>query len=156
MDAGSLTLLLTAATAAGWVDAVVGGGGLLLLPALLIGLPQVPLATALGTNKMTAIAGTTSAAITYARRTRIDWRVAGPAGAIAVVVSGIGALAGHRADPEQGRLPPGRARHPGRRRTVRHVPAEQRHLSPTPNGAPRAAPHSPSRSRAASSRCTTA
>ncbi|WP_155371530.1 sulfite exporter TauE/SafE family protein [Catellatospora vulcania] len=92
MDAGSLTLLLTAATAAGWVDAVVGGGGLLLLPALLIGLPpQVPLATALGTNKMTAIAGTTSAAITYARHTRIDWRVAGPAGAIAVVVSGIGA-----------------------------------------------------------------
>lgn len=91
MDAGSLTLLLTAATAAGWVDAVVGGGGLLLLPALLIGLPQTPLATVLGTNKMTAIAGTTSAAITYARRTRIDWRVAGPAGLIAIAVSGFGA-----------------------------------------------------------------
>ncbi|MBV1853056.1 sulfite exporter TauE/SafE family protein [Catellatospora tritici] len=91
MDAGTLTLLLTAATAAGWVDAVVGGGGLLLLPALLIGLPNVPVATVLGTNKMTAIAGTSSAAVLYARRTRIDWRVAGPAAAIAVVVAGIGA-----------------------------------------------------------------
>lgn len=91
MDAGDLSLLLTAATAAGWVDAVVGGGGLLLLPALLIGLPQVPMATVLGTNKLTAIAGTTSAAVTYARRTAIDWRVAGPAGAMAVVVSGFGA-----------------------------------------------------------------
>jgi hypothetical protein len=91
MDAGDLSLLLTAATAAGWVDAVVGGGGLLLLPAMLIGLPQTPIATILGTNKMTAIAGTTSAAVTFARRTKIDWRVAGPAAGAAVAVAGIGA-----------------------------------------------------------------
>ncbi len=91
MDAADLTLLLTAATAAGWVDAVVGGGGLLMLPAMLIGAPQIPIATALGTNKLTAIAGTTSAAITYARRTTINWKVAAPTAALAVAFSGLGA-----------------------------------------------------------------
>lgn len=92
MDAGSVVTLLAAAAAAGWVDAVVGGGGLLLLPALLLGAPQMPVATALGTNKLTAIAGTSTAAITYARRTKIDWSVVGPAAGCAVVASGLGAL----------------------------------------------------------------
>ncbi|HEX6967852.1 MAG TPA: TSUP family transporter [Micromonosporaceae bacterium] len=92
MDPAALIPLLAAAIAAGWVDAVVGGGGLLLLPALLLGLPDLPPATALGTNKLTAITGTTTAAITYARRTKIDWSVAGPAAGCAVLASGTGAL----------------------------------------------------------------
>ncbi|UQU61537.1 TSUP family transporter [Couchioplanes caeruleus] len=92
MDGLSVVTLLGAATAAGWVDAVVGGGGLLLLPALLIAAPGLPLATALGTNKLAAVAGTSTAAVTYARRTKLDWRVAGPAAGMAVVVSGLGAL----------------------------------------------------------------
>jgi uncharacterized protein len=91
----TVAALLVAATAAGWVDAVVGGGGLLLLPALLIAAPGLPLATALGTNKLAAICGTGTAAATYARRTAIDWGVAGPAAAGAVVCAGAGAaLAG--------------------------------------------------------------
>ncbi|RST23902.1 sulfite exporter TauE/SafE family protein, partial [Streptomyces sp. WAC04770] len=61
----TLVLLCLAAAAAGWIDAVVGGGGLLLLPALLLGLPNVPAAQVLGTNKAVAIVGTTGAAITY-------------------------------------------------------------------------------------------
>jgi uncharacterized membrane protein YfcA len=91
VDPDTVGVLLLAAAAAGWVDAIVGGGGLLLLPALLIAAPTMPLATALGTNKLTAITGTTTAAITYARRTTVDWRVAGPAAACAVVASGLGA-----------------------------------------------------------------
>ncbi|WDZ83155.1 sulfite exporter TauE/SafE family protein [Micromonospora cathayae] len=95
MDAVSLTTLLTAAALAGWVDAVVGGGGLLLLPALLVAAPGMPVATALGTNKLAAIAGTSTAAVTYARRTKVDWVVAGPAAGLAVVTAGVGAaLAG--------------------------------------------------------------
>ncbi|WP_431937401.1 sulfite exporter TauE/SafE family protein [Micromonospora sp. RP3T] len=95
MDAGSLVTLLAAAALAGWVDAVVGGGGLLLLPALLLAAPGVPVATALGTNKLAAIFGTSTAAVTYARRTRLDWAVAGPAAGLAVVTAGLGAaLAG--------------------------------------------------------------
>ncbi|MGW0117003.1 sulfite exporter TauE/SafE family protein [Streptomyces sp. NPDC003327] len=64
----TLVLLCLAALVAGWIDAVVGGGGLLLLPALLLGLPNVPAAHILGTNKAVAIVGTTGAAVTYARR----------------------------------------------------------------------------------------
>ncbi|MCX4472329.1 TSUP family transporter [Micromonospora sp. NBC_01655] len=95
MDGASLITLLAAAVLAGWVDAVVGGGGLLLLPALLLVAPGVPVATALGTNKLAAIAGTATAAVTYARRTKLDWRVAGPAAGLAVVTAGLGAaLAG--------------------------------------------------------------
>ncbi|MCM0676900.1 TSUP family transporter, partial [Micromonospora phytophila] len=80
---------------AGWVDAVVGGGGLLLLPALLVAAPGMPVASALGTNKLAAIAGTTTAAVTYARRTKVDWVVAGPSAGLAVCCAGLGAaLAG--------------------------------------------------------------
>lgn len=61
--------LVLAAFVAGWVDAVVGGGGLIQLPALLIGLPaDTPTAHILGTNKISSVAGTLTAALTYARR----------------------------------------------------------------------------------------
>ncbi|MFJ6566386.1 sulfite exporter TauE/SafE family protein [Streptomyces sp. NPDC091292] len=66
-------LLCLAAFAAGWVDAVVGGGGLILLPAMLLGLPgSTPAAYALGTNKAVAIVGTTGAAVTYARKAPVE------------------------------------------------------------------------------------
>ncbi|MFC7931004.1 TSUP family transporter [Streptomyces cinereoruber] len=64
----TLVLLCLAALLAGWIDAVVGGGGLLLLPALLLGLPHAPAAQILGTNKAVAIVGTTGAAVTYVRK----------------------------------------------------------------------------------------
>ncbi|MFJ8360043.1 sulfite exporter TauE/SafE family protein [Streptomyces sp. NPDC093984] len=89
----SLTMvaaLCLAALAAGWIDAVVGGGGLLLLPVLLLGLPGgTPATYALGTNKAVAIVGTTGAAVTYARRTPVDVGTA--------VRIGIAALAGSTA-----------------------------------------------------------
>jgi len=62
-----IVLLCAVAAAAGWVDAVSGGGGLLQLPALLIALPADKPALALGTNKLSSIFGTTAAAITYGR-----------------------------------------------------------------------------------------
>lgn len=65
---------------AGFIDAVVGGGGLVLIPALLIGLPQLPPASVLGTNKVAAVSGTVVAAITYVRR------IALPRGRVAVAV----------------------------------------------------------------------
>lgn len=88
-----LVLLCLAALAAGWIDAVVGGGGLLLLPALLLGLPGgTPAATALGTNKAVAIVGTTGAAVTYARRTPVDVRTAVRIGLAALAGSSAGAF----------------------------------------------------------------
>jgi uncharacterized membrane protein YfcA len=84
--------LLTAAAGAGGVDAIVGGGGLILLPTLLLAYPTLPTATALGTNKLAAISGTSTAAVTYARRTPVDRRVVLPAAALAVATAGCGAV----------------------------------------------------------------
>jgi uncharacterized membrane protein YfcA len=84
-------VLLTAAAAAGWVDAVVGGGGLLQLPAILMtGMPTVE---AMATNKLSSVFGTTSAAVAYARSSKLDREVAIPGAAMAVVSAGLGAWA---------------------------------------------------------------
>ena len=93
MDAGDWALLLTAATAAGWVDAVVGGGGLILLPALLLVAPHLTPQAALATNKLTAICGTSAAVVTFARRIRLPWKVLAPGAAVAVVSAACGAAA---------------------------------------------------------------
>ncbi|WP_432026700.1 sulfite exporter TauE/SafE family protein [Streptomyces sp. 1222.5] len=88
-----VALLCVASLAAGWIDAVVGGGGLLLLPALLLGLPSAtPAATALGTNKAIAIVGTTGAAVTYARRAPVDVGTAVRIGFAALAGSSAGAF----------------------------------------------------------------
>jgi uncharacterized protein len=63
----TIILLGVAAFIAGFIDAVVGGGGLIQLPALLILFPHIAIATLIGTNKMASIAGTTVAGIQYAR-----------------------------------------------------------------------------------------
>ncbi|MDT0305287.1 TSUP family transporter [Streptomonospora wellingtoniae] len=86
---------MTAALAAGWVDAVVGGGGLLMLPAMLVAFPSAPVAPLLGTNKLTAIMGTASAAVTYFRGVRPDPRIMWPTAGLALLGAGGGAaLAG--------------------------------------------------------------
>jgi uncharacterized protein len=89
----TVALLCTASLAAGWIDAVVGGGGLLLLPALLLGLPSAtPAAWALGTNKAVAIVGTSGAAVTYARRAPVDVGTAVRIGLAALAGSSAGAF----------------------------------------------------------------
>lgn len=92
MDAEHVVMLLAAAVAAGWVDAVVGGGGLIQLPALLLANPGAPVATALATNKLGSIAGTSSAAYAYLRKAKPDLGVALPAAGLAVGFAAVGAL----------------------------------------------------------------
>lgn len=73
---GVLLALSLAAFVAGWVDSVVGGGGLIQLPALVIGLPaETSTPVVLGTNKLSSIAGTLVAAATYLRRIRVPVEV---------------------------------------------------------------------------------
>nr|WP_156612013.1 TSUP family transporter [Auraticoccus cholistanensis] len=84
-------LLVGAAFVAGWVDAVVGGGGLIQLPALLVTLPDdTPVPVISGTNKVSSVAGTTIATITYLRRVTLDWPVVLPL----VVSAAAGSAAG--------------------------------------------------------------
>jgi uncharacterized membrane protein YfcA len=67
--------LLTAAFFAGFVDSIAGGGGLIQLPALLIGLPKSETVTVLGTNKFAAVFGTTAAASLYRRQIKPEPKV---------------------------------------------------------------------------------
>ena len=95
MDDPTLTVLVLlglAALGAGFVDAVVGGGGLIQLPALLIGMPaSTPPAEILGTNKLSSVWGTATSSITYAIKVRPDWRTILPLVIAAATGSALGA-----------------------------------------------------------------
>jgi uncharacterized membrane protein YfcA len=70
-----LGLLMLAALLAGFMDAVVGGGGLISIPALMLGLPAgTPLTTILGTNKAVASTGATLATAQFVRARVLNWR----------------------------------------------------------------------------------
>lgn len=58
---------------AGTIDAAVGGGGLIQIPALMNALPTTAPATIFGTNKLASIFGTGSAAWSYMRRVKLQW-----------------------------------------------------------------------------------
>lgn len=86
-----LFLLALAGLAAGFVDAVVGGGGLIQLPALLVGLPGAAPVQVLATNKLASICGTSVSSATYFRRVRPDPRTFLPLMLLAFVGSALGA-----------------------------------------------------------------
>jgi len=92
MHASTVALLAIAAFVAGWVDAIAGGGGLIQLPALLLGLPAAAPAAILGTNKCSAIIGTAAATLTYRTRLPDAIKSAGPMALVALVGAAIGAL----------------------------------------------------------------
>lgn len=70
-----IIILCIAAFAAGFIDAIVGGGGLVQTPVTLVTLPQYPLATLLGTTKIPSIFGTSIAAIQYSLKVNIQWKL---------------------------------------------------------------------------------
>jgi uncharacterized protein len=83
--------MLCAAFAAGFVDAIVGGGALIQLPALLAGYPGAAPPVILGTNKLASICGTGGAVMRYMRVVRIPWRVLLPGAAVAFLAALAGA-----------------------------------------------------------------
>ncbi|MDR3560385.1 MAG: TSUP family transporter [Negativicutes bacterium] len=76
----------------GLIDAAVGGGGLVQLPALLHALPQYSLATVFGTNKLAVLAGNFSSVFTYLKRIKILWKLMLPIMCSAFIFSFLGAL----------------------------------------------------------------
>ena len=96
-----LLFLVGAAFLAGLVDAVVGGGGLILIPALFVALPQTAPATILGTNKFVAIFGTASAAHRYSVSIQVPWRAALPTAIAAFCCSYFGAMSAASMPKEQ-------------------------------------------------------
>lgn len=96
----TLALLALAALGAGFVDAVVGGGGLVQLPALLLGLPGASPVQILATNKLASICGTTASSVTYYRRVRPHAGTFLPLMVLAFVGSALGALVASRIPAE--------------------------------------------------------
>ena len=76
-----LLLLSLASFLAGLVDAIVGGGGLILVPALFAVLPTTHPATLFGINKSASVWGTAIAAAQYSRRVTLNWHALLPAAA---------------------------------------------------------------------------
>jgi uncharacterized membrane protein YfcA len=86
-----LLIVTLASAAAGFIDAIVGGGGLILVPSLFATYPAAPPATLFGSNKGAAIWGTAWAARQYARRVELRWGSLLPAALTALLGSLIGA-----------------------------------------------------------------
>lgn len=84
-------ILGMAAFFAGFVDSIVGGGGLVQIPALFSMLPGTAPATLLGTNKLAGIWGTAVAARNYMRKSAVRWGLLAPAALMAFLFSGGGA-----------------------------------------------------------------
>lgn len=70
-----IIILCIAAFAAGFIDAIVGGGGLVQTPVALVTLPQYHLATVLGTTKIPSFFGAAIAAVQYSLKVKINWRL---------------------------------------------------------------------------------
>jgi uncharacterized protein len=84
-------LLLIAAFSAGFIDAIVGGGGLIQLPAMFLAFPSLPTAVIFGTNKFAAFSGTSVATIRYLGSRPVKWQAVLPAIITALIFSAIGA-----------------------------------------------------------------
>jgi uncharacterized membrane protein YfcA len=76
---------------AGFVDSIVGGGGLILVPALFATFPSTHPATLFGTNKGASVWGTAIATVQYSKRVNLPWQALGPAAAVCFASSLAGA-----------------------------------------------------------------
>lgn len=94
-----LLLVSLASLLAGGIDSIVGGGGLILVPALFAVYPNAAPATLFGTNKSASVWGTSIATVQYSRRVQMRWAVLGPAAGAALVGSFLGAWAVTLIDP---------------------------------------------------------
>ena len=91
MVTSEIIILCLAAFGAGFVDSIVGGGGLLQLPALILVYPQTALVTLLGTNKLVSLTGTAFATYRYSRQIAFSKHIIVPAMLTAFIFSGLGA-----------------------------------------------------------------
>ena len=94
-----LVLISLASLLAGGIDSIVGGGGLILVPALFAVYPTTAPATLFGTNKSASAWGTSIATVQYSRRVQMRWAVLLPAAGAALAGSFIGAWVVTLIDP---------------------------------------------------------
>jgi uncharacterized membrane protein YfcA len=102
MDINPTLWLLTALAgfAAGLIDSIVGGGGLVLTPAMLNLHPSLSILQAIGTQRTSSIMGTSVAAWNYLRQIRVEKTILIPACAAALLASAVGVQFAKRLDPD--------------------------------------------------------
>ncbi|HEU4621593.1 MAG TPA: TSUP family transporter [Burkholderiaceae bacterium] len=86
-----LILMTAASLLAGFIDAIVGGGGLVLLPSLFALFPNSPPAALLALSKSAGVCGTSIATIQFSRRVRLNWHALAPAACAGLFGSFLGA-----------------------------------------------------------------
>ncbi|MBK9337775.1 MAG: sulfite exporter TauE/SafE family protein [Lewinellaceae bacterium] len=84
-------LLCAFAFLAGFIDSIVGGGGLVQIPAFFVLYPQLSVPNVIGTNRLASAVGTSVAALNYARSVQIPWKTVLWSGVAAAVFSYLGA-----------------------------------------------------------------
>ncbi len=98
MDESVMIMLFFFGFLAAFIDAVVGGGGLISIPALLAaGLPP---ATAVATNKLASTMGALTSTIAFVRAGKVDFRLAGRLFPLAFIGSIFGALTVQHVSPD--------------------------------------------------------
>ncbi|WP_216364402.1 sulfite exporter TauE/SafE family protein, partial [Pantoea coffeiphila] len=83
--------LIFFAFSAGAIDAAVGGGGLIQIPGIMSTFPNMSTATVIGTNKVSSIFGTASAAYTFAKKVKLQWKLLAVIAICALISSFAGA-----------------------------------------------------------------
>jgi uncharacterized membrane protein YfcA len=91
MVSTDIIILCLASFGAGFVDSIVGGGGLVQLPVLMMVLPQFPVVTILGTNKLVSVTGTAFSAYRFSRHVPLIRAIIIPAVLSAFLFSFLGA-----------------------------------------------------------------
>lgn len=87
----TLYLLCFFAFLSGFIDSIVGGGGLVQIPAFFVLYPQLSVPNIISTNRLASAAGTSVAAWNYSRVVDIPWKTVFFAGISASVFSFLGA-----------------------------------------------------------------
>ncbi|WP_396209251.1 sulfite exporter TauE/SafE family protein [Flavobacterium sp.] len=73
METYIIIFLCLASFVAGFVDAIVGGGGLIQTPIAIVLLPNISIASVIGTLKIPGFSGTSMAAYQYLKTTKVNW-----------------------------------------------------------------------------------
>lgn len=98
MDIELILVIVSLGFLASFIDAVVGGGGLISIPTLLA--TGMNPATALGTNKLSSALGALTSTISFIRSGKVDFHIVGKLFPFSVIASLFGALTATKLPPE--------------------------------------------------------
>src|SRR4030095_2028794 len=100
MDVTVAAMIVLAGLLSGFVDAVAGGGGLIMIPTLMLG--GAPPHVAIATNKLCGTTGYMTSSLRFVRAKLVDWPACFAIGLPAAAGAAVGSLLIHRPPHETG------------------------------------------------------